>query len=358
MSAITDSLKSAEKFLVPLAVSSFVVLLVAAISIPNLLRSRSAAYESVRQSQARPVEESSRQSADRLFAAAQAEKLALPNASPVSVPSAGLGGAQLISAASHEDKALPTAKSASATIDHKIVRTGALELTVKSPADAAEQIRLMAESMGGYLEAAQIGGTKEAPTADVTIRVPATHFEDAKAGIRKLAARVQSEKTDAQDVTRQYVDMEARLRNLRAEEAQYLTIMKSAYKVDDLLEVTQKLSEVRGQIEQQQAEFQTLSKQVETVAITISLRAVADAQVFGLNWRPIYQLKVAARDGLDAIADYATTMAAVLFYVPVVLAWGLTILFAVVAGWRLLRWTGRRFFDWPAVAPQKAAPSM
>ena len=243
--------------------------------------------------------------------------------------------------------------------DRKIVRTGALELTVKSPADAAEQIRLMAESMGGYLETAQIGGTKEAPTADITIRIPAAHFEDAKAGIRKLAARVESEKTDAQDVTRQYVDMEARLRNLRAEEAQYLTIMKSAYKVDDLLQVSEKLSEVRGQIEQQQAEFQTLSKQVETVAITISLRALADAQVFGLNWRPLYQLKVAARDGLDAIADYAATMAAILFYVPVVLAWSLTILFAVVVSWRVVRWTGRRFFHWPAtVAPQKVGNSI
>jgi len=237
------------------------------------------------------------------------------------------------------------------------VRTGALELTVKSPADAAEQIRRMAESMGGYLETTQIGGTKEAPTADITIRVPATHFEDAKAQIRQLAARVESEKTDAQDVTRQYVDMEARLRNLRAEEAQYLMIMKSAYKVGDLVQVTQKLSEVRGEIEQQQAEFQTLSKQIETVAITISLRTLADTQVFGLNWRPLYQLKLALRNGLDALADYATTMAAILFYVPVILAWSLTILFAAVIGWRALRWTGRRFFDWPTAWQKVANPA-
>jgi hypothetical protein len=167
---------------------------------------------------------------------------------------------------------------------------------------------------------------------------------------------VESEKTDAQDVTRQYVDMEARLRNLRAEEAQYLAILKSAYKVEDLVQVTEKLSEVRGEIEQQQAEFQTLSKQVETVAITISLRAFADTQVFGLNWRPLYQLKLALRNGLEALGDYAATMAAILFYVPVILAWGLTILLAAVVGWRLLRWTARRFFAWPPVAvPDKPA---
>jgi len=254
-------------------------------------------------------------------------------------------------------RAASSAPSASA--DRKIMRTGSLELTVKNPTEAAEQVRIMAERMGGYLESAQIGGTKDAPVANITIRVPAMHFEDAKAAIRQLASRVESEKTDAQDVTRQYVDLEARLRNLRAEEAQYLTIMKSAYKVDDLLSVSQKLSEVRGDIEQQQAEFQALSKQVETVAITVSLRAVADAKVFGLNWRPLYQLKIAARDGVDALADYASTMAVILFYVPVILAWGLTILLAIVIGWRLVHWVARRFFAWPAPAgPETVAPSV
>jgi len=250
MSALTDSFKSVEKFWVPLAVVSGGILLVAAITIPNLLRSRMSAYESKRQSLALPQEESTRQSADRLYAS-------LPAATAAK---SGLGDNQLVAAALHADQA--PAPPASTTVDRKLVRTGALELTVKSPADAAEQIRLMAESMGGYLETAQIGGTKEVPTADLTIRVPAARFSDATLGIRKLAASVESEKTEAQDVTRQYIDMEARLHNLRAEEAQYLVIMKSAYKVYDLLEVTEKLSEVRGQIEQQQAEFQTLSKQV------------------------------------------------------------------------------------------------
>lgn len=60
-----------------------------------------------------------------------------------------------------------------------------------------------------------------------------------------MAVKVNSEKTDAQDVTKQYVDLEARIRNLRAQEAQYLEIMRSAKKVQDMLDVSEKLSEVR-----------------------------------------------------------------------------------------------------------------
>ena len=334
MSAIAESLKSAQKLWMPVVVTAGIILLSAGIGLPNLFRTRMAADQSA------PF-----RALDHMYASNRLENMALPAAAPVSLSTAGAATERKSAAQAGEDSA-----------DRKIVRTGALELTVKSPADAAEQIRRMAESMGGYLETAQIAGTREIPTADVTIRVPAAHFEDAKAQIRKLATRVDSEKTDARDMTRQYVDMEARLRNLRAEEAQYLTIMKGAFKISDLLEVEQNLSEVRGQIEQQHAEFQTLSKQVETVAIVISLRTLADTQVFGLNWRPLYQLKLALRNGLDALADYATTMAAILFYVPVILAWSLTVLFAAVIGWRALHWTGRRFFDWPTARQKVANP--
>ena len=343
MSVTTASWPFANRFPVKLAIGGAVVLLVASLAIPNLMRSRIAANESARQT-----------AFHQMYTGRRSESLALHDDTLMSL-------SQTSAAVAEPKSAAPavTTRAQTATSDRKMVRTGALELIVTSPADAAEQIRRMAENMGGYLEAAQIGGAKEAPTAALTIRIPATRFEDAKAGIRKLAARVESEKTDAQDVTRQYVDMEARLRNLRAEEAQYLAIMKSAYKVDDLIEVSQKVSEVRGEIEQQQAEFQTLSKQIETVAITVSLRTVADAQVFGLSWRPLYQLKVAARDGLDAMADYATTMTAILCYVPVILAWSLTILFGGLLGWRLFRWGSRRFVAaQAAIVPEKATGSI
>ena len=72
------------------------------------------------------------------------------------------------------------------------------------------------------------GGGQNCNRGTLTIRVPAARFEEARAEIRKLGLRVESEKIDAQDVTRQYVDQDASIRNLRAEEAQYLTILKQA----------------------------------------------------------------------------------------------------------------------------------
>ncbi|PYX85220.1 MAG: hypothetical protein DMG68_18470 [Acidobacteria bacterium] len=55
------------------------------------------------------------------------------------------------------------------------------------------------------------------------------------------STRIETEKTDANDVTKQYVDLQAQIHNLRTEEAQYLSIMKSAAKVPDMLDVSEKL---------------------------------------------------------------------------------------------------------------------
>jgi hypothetical protein len=183
------------------------------------------------------------------------------------------------------------------------------------------------------------------------VRVPADRFEQARAEIRKLGVRVESEKVDAQDVTRQYVDQGASLRNLRAEEAQYLTILKQARTVEDMLAVSEKLSDVRGEIEQQEAEFHALSRQIETVSIAISLRAEAPAQTFGLNWSPLHQIKVALHDGLESVADYATAMLGILFFLPAALLWVGTVAIAAFVCWRLLRWTGKRWLGWKMDQP-------
>jgi hypothetical protein len=250
-----------------------------------------------------------------------------------------------------------SAAGAPAVTDRKMIQTSFMELTVTSPTETAEKIRALAQSLGGYLETSQIGGTREAATATLTIRVPANGLDQARTALRQLAVRIESEKSDATDVTKQYVDMEARLRNLHAEEAQYLVILKQATSVEDLLNVSEKLSEVRGQIEQQQAEFNTLSHQVETVAITVALRTEADAQVLGIHWRPLYRVKIAARDGFDSLADYAATMTGVLFQFPAALAWLATVLFACFAGWRILRWGAKKFLGWSGSAPLAEKPA-
>ena len=242
-----------------------------------------------------------------------------------------------------------------ASEDRKLVRTATLGLIVKTPAETGEKIVQLAQGAGGFLVTSNVNGGADATSASLTIRVPAAKFDEVRAQIRKLGPRVENESIEAQDVTKQYVDHEARLRNLRTEEQQYLGILRTAANVKDTLEVSGKLNEIRGAIEERQAEFEALSKQVETVAINITLRAEADAQVFGLNWRPLYQLKIAAREGLDGLADYAASMTAFVFYLPTALLWLFTILGGAAVAWRILRWAAKVLFGYSKVVREQEA---
>jgi hypothetical protein len=240
--------------------------------------------------------------------------------------------------------------NASPSPDRKLIRTSTLDMVVKTPSQSSEQIVRLAEGAGGFLVSSQVSGSDTAPTASLTVRVPAAQYEAIRAQIRQLGLRVESERVEAEDATKQYVDQEARLRNLRAQEQQYLGILRQASTVKDTLAVSEQLNSVRGEIEQQQAEFEALSKQVETVAINVTLRAEADTQVFGLHWRPLYQLKVAARQGLDGLGDYANSMASFLFLLPSIVLWTATIILGAALCWRLLRWAGRVLFKFPKPA--------
>ena len=242
-----------------------------------------------------------------------------------------------------------------ADFGRKLVRSGAIQAVVKNPNAAAQQIEKVVLQLGGFVESSEILGTKNDASAFIVIRVPADRLQEAEKQISDLVVRIENETTTVSDSTRDYVDREARLRNLRAEEAQYLAIMRSANHVKDMLAVTEKLSDVRGEIEQGQAEFETLSRQVETASIKISLSTEVDTQVLGIQWRPLYQVKVAVRDGLSSVADYAITMLGLIFQLPAAALWLATVISLAALSWRILRWVWRTFFVFSQPAPAKAS---
>jgi hypothetical protein len=61
-------------------------------------------------------------------------------------------------------------------------------------------------------------------------------------------------------------------------------------------------------------------------------------------------MKIAFRDGLDGVADYASSMTSIVFYLPAAVLWLGTILLGAAVGWRVVRWAGRRVFGWPKAA--------
>jgi hypothetical protein len=262
---------------------------------------------------------------------------ALKPATPAIVQKAGVMGAQVTT-----PKVVPDAVAG-----RRIVRTASMDIVAQHPGETADQITAIAEKMGGYLVSAD-GGGQSAATAHVTIHVPVAQFDEVRTEIRQLGVRVEGEKFEAQDVTRQFVDQAASIRNLQAQEMQYLAILNRANDVGSMVMLSGKLSEVRGQIEKLQAEANSSLEQAENVSLTVSLRNEAQPQISGLDWRPLYELRIAANDGLSNVIAYAAAMVTVLLYLPAALLWAGTLLLAAVLGWKGVHWLRLRWPRWTA----------
>jgi hypothetical protein len=162
------------------------------------------------------------------------------------------------------------------------------------------------------------------------------------AEIKGAATRVEQENVEAKDVTREYIDLDARLRNTQAEEAQYLQIMKRASTVKDTLEVSAKLSDVRGRIEQLQGEMKYMTTQIAMSTVEISLHAEAEATVLGIHWRPMRQAKAAFVDMVSGLADWADSVVAFIINLPLIIVWLATVVAVILIAWRALRFLWRR----------------
>ena len=223
--------------------------------------------------------------------------------------------------------------------DRVVIQTGSLTLVVIDPAARVVEIRQMAEAMGGFVVSSYVfktGYGVEGLTADqasVTVRVPAARLDEALDQIKQGAVEVRSENISGEDVTQQYTDLQSRLRNLEAAEAQLLDIMEGAFKTEDVLAVYTQLVQVRGEIETVKGQIQYFSESAAFSALSVELIPDEAAQPIETgSWDPKGTVKNAVESllrALQGLADLAIWI--VIYLLPVaLLAVGLPLLIIVL----------------------------
>jgi hypothetical protein len=162
---------------------------------------------------------------------------------------------------------------ASQVTARKIIRNGELDLESDDPLDGQRQLVTIAESSGGFVVTSESRQLDEKRvTVSATVRIPEAQFDKAVEAIRAVGARVLREKVTGQDVTEEFVDVQARIRTKKAVESQYLEIMKQAKTVPDVLAVQEKLGAIRSEIEQLEGRLRFLESQtsLSTIKVTLS----------------------------------------------------------------------------------------
>ena len=231
--------------------------------------------------------------------------------------------------------------------DRIVIKNGHLEIVVEKPEESLDRISQLAEEFGGYVVNANLYQSylengQEVPRASITIRVLADKMDEAIARIEAESDRLPQSKTiDSQDVTSEYTDLESRLRNLEAAEAQLVEIMENANRTEDVLAVHNQLIQVREQIEVIKGQMKYYEESARLSSISVELIANQAVQpITSGGWEPVGVIKDAIQaliNGMQVIFKIAIYL--ILAVLPILLVIVLPI-YLIVRG--VISWRRRR----------------
>jgi hypothetical protein len=223
------------------------------------------------------------------------------------------------------DQANKTESAPTVAKQHRLAKKAKLALLVRDVEGALKAARTVVGAAGGdviSLSDASPAGADAVHEAQIQVEVPAARLEATLDRLATLGA-VQNRAIDAEDVDAAIVDEEARLRNLRREEADLRKLMDKGGKVDEILTVQQNLSEVRGQIEQLAAQHANDVHRVATSTIDISVSEDRPNAV-PAKPGPTARIDGAWHSGLNALGDTVVSLLSTIVwciaYAPVPLA--------------------------------------
>lgn len=198
--------------------------------------------------------------------------------------------------------------------NRKVIRQVTLTMASDRTRETYDEIIRIAESAGGFVSDAQVepSGDGEEPFIRLTVRIPANGLTTSLTAIKNTADEVLAESQGAQDVTANFIDLEAQLTNLQALEVELRALLEEVRQQPDadpdkLLRVFTEISNTRGQIEQIQGQLNYLSDVVDLSTVSISIEPSAAAvPIVEESWAPLQSVRDALRSlvaGLQDITD-------------------------------------------------------
>ncbi|MEL6159173.1 MAG: DUF4349 domain-containing protein [Cyanobacteria bacterium J06627_32] len=186
----------------------------------------------------------------------------------------------------------------------QLIKKARLTLAVDSMEEGLAQVRDIMQQQEGYLLSLEDEGNRQR-RLNFQMRVPQDSLEATLDALTELGT-VRSRSITTEDVSRQLVDLGARLSNARKSEAALQQLMERSGDISDVLEVSRELSNVRQSIEQMTAQQQSLQTQVSYSTITLSLEsAIAQAPS-----KPAFSRQLASswNAATNSVGDFTTDL--------------------------------------------------
>jgi hypothetical protein len=217
--------------------------------------------------------------------------------------------------------------------EKKIIKEGDIRFETGNVVETRKQIISSLKQLEGYAEddSETTDGVLGSKEYTIIIRIPAKNFDAFLGTVSSTATKIDSRNIRVKDVTSQFIDIKTRLDNKKLLESRYLQLLNKATKMSDLLQIEDKLAEIRSDIESTQSQLNYMSKQVAYSSLTITFYTKQAEQVAAGNGFS-YKLKSALISGWESLQN--------LFF-GLLSNWYLLLVIALLIVF-VKRWRGRR----------------
>ena len=147
-------------------------------------------------------------------------------------------------------------------MEKKLIKNGEVGFQVNSLAATKQKIVAALKVNGGYIAKENSYDYSNNPTDELIVRVPAKDFDKFLADVLNGVEKVDYKRVDIEDVTEQFVDIEARLKTKRQLETKYSELLTKANNMDDILKINKEMEIIREDIESSEGRLKYLSNQV------------------------------------------------------------------------------------------------
>ena len=210
--------------------------------------------------------------------------------------------------------------------DRLIVRTGQAGIEVDSLEPSMAELRRIVQRVGGFVADASVqSGRNQVRSATLQLKVPAARFDDLTEGLRPLG-RLQFVNVAAEDVSEEFVDLNARVVNAHRLEERLIELLRTRTgKLQDVLTVERELARVREEIERMEGRVRFLKASAQLSTLSVNLYEPAPlVSVPGRS--PIAEaFKTAWRNFVGLVAGLIASLG---FVVP-----------AAMVGWAAVLWS-------------------
>jgi hypothetical protein len=203
-------------------------------------------------------------------------------------------------------------------IDKKIQKNANLSIEVKDIEKSLDKAKQIISTFNGEIISTSSGGMDFGqPYANIRLRVPSEKLNDAVEALKKISSKILSENIYTNDVTEEFIDIEAKLNIMKSTEKRFNDLLNEAKNVEEVIQVEKELMRIRGEIDSLEGRLGYLSQTTDTSEINLSINE--EVPITGEKWSFSESLSSALKNLSSFAKSLASLLINLVVFIPVII---------------------------------------